>query len=116
VKLGSKEKSEMSKDEILRDILNRGLIFLFAINPAYAYRWAINNNAYTLSSILKKYEEVIRAEKEREFIDLIKLGVFLAMVFVGMGLCVYMVLLATKGQLAISVPNIVPSGGGGYRI
>lgn len=116
MKLGLKEKNEMNYDEMLKNTLNRGLIFLFAINPAYAYGWAINNNAYTLSSILKKYEEAIRAERERDFVDWIKVAVFIAIVMVSLGILVYLVILATKGQLAISVPNIVPSGGGGYRI
>ena len=95
----------------LKELLDNGIVFLFTINPTHAYRWAINNNAYTLSAMLKKHEEIIRSERDRGFAEYIKVGTFIMMVLVGLGIMLYLLLHGSGSQIA--VPNILPSGGGG---
>ncbi|RLI80918.1 hypothetical protein DRP04_07205 [Archaeoglobales archaeon] len=90
--------------EKLKPVLDQGIIFLFAINPAYAYKWAINNNAYMIASALKKFEEAIRAERDREMIDYLKIFVPIGVLFFILAMAFYIVVMALHGG---ALPNPV---------
>lgn len=47
----------------LKPVLDRGVEIFIAVNPSHAYRWSINNNAYTIASAMKKLEDSIRNRK-----------------------------------------------------
>jgi len=84
-----------------------GVTFLFAINPAYAYNWAINTNTYLIATALKKYEEAVRTEKTREMLDWLKIVVPLVILFIGMAMAFYIVVMALGGG-AFKMPSIIP--------
>ena len=93
--------------ERIKPILDKGVVFLFAINPAYAYKWSTNNNAYLIATALKKYEEAIRAEREREMIDYLKIFVPIGVLFFVLAMAFYIVVMALHNG-SIGLPHVTP--------
>jgi len=96
--------------QVLRPILNRGTEVFIAVNPAYAYRWSINNNAYTIASAMKKLEEAQMLEKNKEMIDWLKIVVPIGILAFMLAMAFYIVVMATHtgANPLQAVSHVVP--------
>ena len=96
--------------QVLKPVLDRGVEIFIAVNPSYAYRWAINNNAYTIASAMKKLEESIRAEREREAIDWLKIVLPIGILVFMLAMAFYIVVMATHtgANPLQAVSHVVP--------
>jgi len=93
---------------LLKDDLQKAVIFLFTINPAYAYHWAKNLNVFAIASAIKKFEEAVRSENERTMIDYLKILVPIGILFFILAMAFYIVTMAVhSGQLSVQP---APSG------
>ncbi len=97
--------------KVVKHYLEKGIEFIFTINPKYAYNWAVNNNAFMIASALKKYEEAIRAEREREMVDYLKILVSAGMLFFILAMALYVVVMALHngGGGILPHPNPAPT-------
>lgn len=108
--LGKNKVKSISPSEAferVKPILDRGVEFLFAINPSYAYRWSINNNAYLIATALKKYEEAIRAERDKELLDYLKIFVPIGILFFVLAMAFYIIVMAIHNG-STPIPNVAP--------
>ena len=96
--------------QALKPVLDQGVEIFIAVNPSHAYRWSINNNAYTIASAMKKIEDSIRAERDREMIDWLKIIVPVGILAFMLAMAFYIVVMATHNgvNLASAVSHVVP--------
>lgn len=94
----------------LKPVLDRGVEIFIAVNPSHAYRWSINNNAYTIASAMKKLEDSIRTERDREMVDWLKIVIPVGVLAFMLAMAFYIVVMATHNgtNVASVVSHVVP--------
>jgi len=105
-----KKQSPERAFQVLKPVLDRGVEIFIAVNPSHAYRWSINNNAYTIASAMKKLEDSIRSEKDREMIDWLKIIIPVGILAFMLAMAFYIVVMATHNgaNIANAVSHVVP--------
>ena len=94
----------------MKPVLDRGIDVFIAINPSHAYRWSINNNAYTIAAAIKKLEEAQRLDKQKEVMDWMKIVLPIGILAFLLAMAFYIVVMATHNgvNLASAVSHVVP--------